>query len=143
MYLKEQLTQMSRGTKHVVKYLQTMKDTLDELTLVDVPLSDDDLTIHVLNSIGYEFKKIATAIKARECLITFEELHDNLIEHVTFLKHQEIQSDSPQITAIKTCTFGHQGFNSKCDNTENQNRKINNNRGQNHDHRNNVPLLGD
>lgn len=47
---------------------------------------DDDLTIHVLNGLKYEYKEIVSAVRARESLITFEKLYDKLMDHETYLK---------------------------------------------------------
>ncbi|KAJ0038027.1 hypothetical protein Pint_22381 [Pistacia integerrima] len=58
-----------------------VKSVADELALIDAPLSDDDLTIFALNGLGNGFKEISAAIRARDNSISFEELHDKLVEH--------------------------------------------------------------
>ena len=50
--------------------------------------SGDDLIIHDLNGLGPNFKDIATAVHALDSPISFEELHDKLVEHETFLKRR-------------------------------------------------------
>lgn len=54
---------MRRDAKPVSEYLQCIKAIVNELTLIDVPSSDDDLIIHILNGIGPEFKEVSTAIQ--------------------------------------------------------------------------------
>ncbi|XP_021803018.1 uncharacterized protein LOC110747119, partial [Prunus avium] len=46
------LKEMRRDSKPVSEYLQCVKAIADELALIDVPLSDDDLFIHILNDVG-------------------------------------------------------------------------------------------
>ncbi|KAF5447207.1 hypothetical protein F2P56_032776 [Juglans regia] len=62
------------------------KSNADELALVDSPLINDDLTLYILNGLGSEFRDIATPIQTRETPFTFEELHDLLVSHETYLK---------------------------------------------------------
>ncbi|CAL8993827.1 unnamed protein product, partial [Prunus brigantina] len=79
MSLKERLTLARRDSKSVMKFLQSIKALADELALIDSPIFDDDLVIHILNGLGSDFKEIAAAIRARETPISFEELHDKLV----------------------------------------------------------------
>ena len=50
--------------------------------------SGDDLIIHALNGLGPNFKDIAIAVHALDSPISFEELHNKLVEPETFLKRQ-------------------------------------------------------
>jgi hypothetical protein len=43
---------------HVVKML------VDELAIIDSPISNDDLTLYVLNGLGLDFQEIAAPICA-------------------------------------------------------------------------------
>ena len=45
MQLKEELTLIQRGNRSVVNYLHTVKALTDELSLIDHPIADDDLTL--------------------------------------------------------------------------------------------------
>lgn len=89
MNLKEKLTNITCNTHSVAEYLQTIKGIADELALIDTHLTDDDLTIFALNGLGSSFKEISAAIRARDTPVTFEELHDKLVEHEAFLKREE------------------------------------------------------
>ncbi|KAF5450345.1 hypothetical protein F2P56_030705 [Juglans regia] len=62
MQLKDTLTSLSRGSKSVTDYLQQVKSTADELALVDSPLTNDDLTLYILNCLGSQFRDIAGSI---------------------------------------------------------------------------------
>lgn len=66
--------------------MQVIKRVVDELAIVGDPLSDDDLTIHVLNGLKFEYKEIVSSVRACESPITFEELYDKLVDHEIDLK---------------------------------------------------------
>ena len=83
--LKERLTLMRRDTQPVSVFLQAVKAILDELAIIDAPLSDDDIVLHVLNGVGPEFKDIAAVVRASDTSISFENMYDKLIEHETFI----------------------------------------------------------
>ncbi|KAH7554431.1 hypothetical protein JRO89_XS12G0206900 [Xanthoceras sorbifolium] len=91
-------------TKPVAEYLQLIKAISDELAIIDAPLAEDDIIIHALNGLGPEFKEIAAAVRARENLITFEELHDKLVAYEGYLKREEAGSDVSIATANYTYT---------------------------------------
>lgn len=87
--LKDRLSRTSCGTKFIAKYLQTIKIVSNELAIINAPLDEDDLIIHILNRLGFNFKEFLATIRARETLITFEKLYDKLIDYKTFLKQKE------------------------------------------------------
>lgn len=66
--------------------MQVIKKVADELAIVGDPLSDDDLTIHVLNVLKSEYKEIVSSVRVRGSPITFEELYDKLEDHEIDLK---------------------------------------------------------
>jgi hypothetical protein len=81
MQLKEDLTLSNRGSRPVTEFLQGIKVIADKLTIIDHPVSDDDLTLYILNGLGIEFREIAALIRTRETSLKFEELHDLLVSH--------------------------------------------------------------
>ena len=52
---KEDLTLSTRGTRTVTEFLHRIKVIADELAIIDHPVSDDDLTLYILNGLGPEF----------------------------------------------------------------------------------------
>lgn len=58
MHLKERLTLITRGSKPVSKYLQTIKGLVDDLALAGFPQSDDDLIIYTLNGLDLNLKAL-------------------------------------------------------------------------------------
>lgn len=92
MGLTEQLTLISRGSQPVVEYLATIRDIADELALIGAPVPNQYLITHTLNGVGPEFKELAAAVRARDTMISFDELHDKLVEYESFLKREELRS---------------------------------------------------
>jgi len=92
MQLKEDLTLSNRGSRTVTEFLQGIKVIADELAIIDHPVSDDDLTLYILNGLGIEFREIAAPIRARETSLKFEEIHDLLVSHENYLRQLEQQS---------------------------------------------------
>ena len=80
------------------------------MALAGVPQSDDDLIIYTLNGLGPEFKENVAAVRAHDSLISFEELHEKLLEHEASLKRDEMRSVITNITVNKTHRSGNQGF---------------------------------
>jgi hypothetical protein len=89
MQLKEELTLIQRGNRSIPEYLHTVKALADEIAIIDHSISDDDLTLYVLNGLGPDFREIAAPIRTRESSLTFEELHDLLVGHEAYLRRLE------------------------------------------------------
>jgi hypothetical protein len=89
MQLKESLTLLQKGDRSISNYMQVVRTTVDELAMIDTPLSNDDITLYVLNGLGTDCKDIIAPIRTRETSLTFEELHDILTAHETHLKRIE------------------------------------------------------
>ena len=63
-----------------------MKSTADKLVLAQAPVAEEDLIIFILNVLGSKFQEISTAVRARESVISFEELHDKLTDYEITIK---------------------------------------------------------
>jgi len=60
---------------------------------------DDDLTFYILNGLGSDFREIATP------LLTFEELHDILEGHDSYLRR--LESSTQQLVASANYSYHH------------------------------------
>jgi hypothetical protein len=89
MQLKEELTLIQRGNRSIPDYLHAVKALTDEIAIIDHPISDDDPTLYVLNGLGPNFREIAAPIRAWETSLAFEELHDLLVGHESYLRRLE------------------------------------------------------
>ena len=86
MALAKQLSLISQGSQPVVEYLA------DKLVLIGAPVPDQYLITHTLNRVGPQFKELATAVRARDIMISFDELHNKLGKYEAFLKQEELCS---------------------------------------------------
>ena len=72
-----------------------MRSIADELALVQSPINEEDLLVHILNQLGDEYNSITAALKVREQPISYPELFDKLVDFERSLK--EVESVAPQI----------------------------------------------
>ena len=86
MHLKGLLTNITKGSQSITEYLQHVKSIADELTMLDALENLEDLTVKILNGLGDKFKDIASAVRDRDSAITFEELHEKLLNFEALLK---------------------------------------------------------
>ncbi|KAJ0018094.1 hypothetical protein Pint_12338 [Pistacia integerrima] len=89
---------MQRGNRSVPDYLHAVKALVDEIAVIDHPISDDDLTLYVLNGLGPNFQEIAAPIRTREKSLLFKESHDLLVGHESYLRHLEATTQQQVIT---------------------------------------------
>jgi len=92
MQLKEELTMIKKGNQSIQTYLHSVKLLADEISLIDHPISEDDLTLYILNGLGTDFREIAGPIRAREGPLTFEELHDLFVSYDAYLRRLKASS---------------------------------------------------
>ncbi|GKV29651.1 hypothetical protein SLEP1_g38555 [Rubroshorea leprosula] len=97
--LKERLQNMKRAGRSVSEYLRDLKTVADELGIVDQPLTDDDLTVYILNGLGSEFREIAASLRARDSSLSFDDLHDRLVAHEERLHREDNRVDLTPATA--------------------------------------------
>lgn len=55
--------------------------------------------ISVLKGLGSNFKELKVVIRAQDSSISFEKLHDKLVNHEMFLKHEEFKKKSVFVTS--------------------------------------------
>lgn len=112
--LKQRLIENSSEEKSVSTYLQEMRGIADDLALVDSPVDEADLVLHILHLLGNEFKEICAAVRARDTPISFDELHDKLVDY----EMQQKNSTKLTTPVIPTANYTQRG-----------NRTMTNNRG--------------
>jgi len=86
MSVKNQIQRCTKGDKSITDYLFSVKSLAGELAVIDKSLSDDDITLFVLNGLGAEYNGIAASIRTRQHPFTFEELHSHLLAHDDYLR---------------------------------------------------------
>lgn len=69
----------------IQEYLHLVISLADKIALINYLITDDDLTLYVLNELGLEFCDIVAPIRAREHSLAFKELNDLLVGHESYL----------------------------------------------------------
>lgn len=111
MQLKDKLSSITCGTKSISKCMQSIKSLLDELAIIGASQDEDNLVLYCLKGLGPGYKVIVRADHARDSIISFEELHDKLVEHKSLLKREETQSENPPIMVNLTSQGRNQSNN--------------------------------
>ncbi|GKV39356.1 hypothetical protein SLEP1_g47136 [Rubroshorea leprosula] len=97
--LKERLQNTRREGRTVTEFLHQLKVLADELAAIDKLLTNDDLTVYVLNGIGPEFREISASLRARDEPLSFKELHDRLVAHEDSMHREETRLENAPVTA--------------------------------------------
>ena len=84
--LKERLQLNSKGIQTVFAYLQSIKEIASESAIINHLISNEDLTLYILNGLGPEFKEFIISLCIGDHPLSFEELYDKLIAHKEYLK---------------------------------------------------------
>ena len=88
---------------------------MDEIVIIDHPISDNDLTLYILNGLGPDFRETAAPIRAREKSLVFEKLHDLLVGHESYIRRLEVATQQMVMTTNFTnkCQLSSRGDFSK------------------------------
>ena len=111
----------------------------DELAIINHPVSDDDLTLYILNGLGPEFREIAAPICACETSLKFKEIHDLLVGHESYLRRLENQSAA---TFVPTAHYSHQQGGASGQYKPSPKSSSNKTRNNNEHHKNGPSNLG-
>ncbi|CAN1266303.1 Retrovirus-related Pol polyprotein from transposon RE1 [Linum perenne] len=102
MNLKDRLAKEKQGDRDVSTYIHAMKSLAAELSLVQAPVSDDDLVVHCLRGLNPEYHQFSAVIRARGITTTIEDLLDILVDYEADLKHQTPPPEPPVPTVYYT-----------------------------------------
>lgn len=114
--LKAKLAKNPKGTRSVTEFLHDMKAIADELALVQSPVSDEDLLVHVLGQLGEEYQTIVAAFQVRDTPIAFPELFEKLVDFERILKQTASSSPTLIATANYTNKQPRSGYRQNSDN---------------------------
>ena len=76
---KSQLKLITKGSDNVTSFLQCIKAKADKLAFLGALLDAEDLTNKILDGLDDEYKELMHVVQGRDMPITFEELHENLL----------------------------------------------------------------
>ena len=63
----------------VFEFLQTIKARVDELVILGAVVDDEDPLEKILEGLGEDYKELVRAVQARDTPISFDELHEKLL----------------------------------------------------------------
>ncbi|KAH9620335.1 hypothetical protein KSS87_007850, partial [Heliosperma pusillum] len=100
LQLKDRLDSILKTSdQSITEYMYAIKACIDQLALMGKILDPEDIISKVLKGLDYNlFKPVIDAIRARDTLISFEALHEKLLQHELLLK-QNPTNDPFQPTA--------------------------------------------
>lgn len=70
---------ISKGTFTINEYMQQIKRVVDEHVLLGNPMEHEDIIDKVLNGLDSEYQLVIDVVNNHETIISFEELHEKLI----------------------------------------------------------------
>lgn len=76
---KTQFKILTKGSQNVTEFLQMVKSQADELALLGAPVDIEDLTDKILDGLDSEYNELVRVVQARDTPISFEELHEKLL----------------------------------------------------------------
>ena len=78
---RQNLGNPQQGNRTIIDYMQDVKRNIDSLTLMNVSIDFDELSIRVLDGLGLTYSNISHALQARDTSFTFDELFEHLLSY--------------------------------------------------------------
>lgn len=72
---------MTKWHDTIAEFLQNVKASIDEFSLLGALFDEDDLTDKNLKALRDDYKELVWAVQVRDTSITFEELHEKLLNY--------------------------------------------------------------
>ncbi|XP_019190598.1 PREDICTED: uncharacterized protein LOC109185055 [Ipomoea nil] len=80
--LKDQLKNIIKGGSTINEYIHQLKRVVDELALLGKPMEPEDITDKILDGLDSDYQSVIDDVNGRDSIISFEELHEKLINKV-------------------------------------------------------------
>lgn len=93
--IKDQLKRITQGALTISDYMQSIKARADELAVLGKPLDQEDLIEKILDELDDEYQSVIDAVNGRETTISFDELHEKLINKELTLQQKSGPSPLP------------------------------------------------
>lgn len=82
LQLKNSLNHITKTTQTISEYMQSIKGYVDKLALMGKPMDPEDIIEKILKGLNQDlYQPVILAVNARDTPISFEELHEKLINH--------------------------------------------------------------
>ncbi|RVW94165.1 Retrovirus-related Pol polyprotein from transposon RE1 [Vitis vinifera] len=86
--LKDHLKNITKDSQSITDYMQSIKTWADELAALGKPLDQEDLIEKVLEGLDENYQSIIDAVNGRDSTISFDELHEKLINKELSLRNK-------------------------------------------------------
>ncbi|KAH9609129.1 hypothetical protein KSS87_004494 [Heliosperma pusillum] len=87
LQIKDRLRSISKGTSSATDYMQSIRTCVDELAHMGKGMDDEDIIAKVLDGLDTAlYRSLIDAIKHRDTLISFDALHERLLQFDLSLK---------------------------------------------------------
>ncbi|KAH0776386.1 hypothetical protein KY290_007797 [Solanum tuberosum] len=96
--LRDQLARLSKDSRPVADYLHQVRSLYNEIATTRATITNDELVVKILSGLGFDFCEISTGIRARDSIISYDELYAKLIDYELFLRHEELKKETSSIT---------------------------------------------
>lgn len=96
-HLKDQFHNITKGNRSIIEFMQAIKTCVDNLAALGKKLDHEDVIEQVLLGLDSDYSNIVESIHARDTLISFEELHEKLINKELSLKQNRQDQTFPAI----------------------------------------------
>ncbi|RVW71302.1 Retrovirus-related Pol polyprotein from transposon RE1 [Vitis vinifera] len=93
--LKDHLKNITKGSQSITDYMQSIKTRADELAALGKPLDQEDLIEKVLEGLDENYQSIIDAVNGHDSTISFDELHEKLINKELSLRNKISPSSLP------------------------------------------------
>ncbi|RVW53564.1 Retrovirus-related Pol polyprotein from transposon RE2 [Vitis vinifera] len=93
--LKDHLKNITKGSQSITDYMQSIKTRADELATLGKPLDQEDLIEKVLEGLDENYQSIIDAVNGCDSTISFDELHEKLINKELSLRNKISPSPLP------------------------------------------------
>ncbi|RVW24920.1 Retrovirus-related Pol polyprotein from transposon RE1 [Vitis vinifera] len=93
--LKDHIKNITKGSQSITDYMQSIKTRADELAALGKPLDQEDLIEKVLEGLDENYQSIIDAVNGCDSTISFDELHEKLINKELSLRNKISPSPLP------------------------------------------------
>ncbi|KAL5715165.1 hypothetical protein ACHQM5_017029 [Ranunculus cassubicifolius] len=84
--LKDQLNRITKGNRSITEFMQAIKACADQLAALGKKIEHEDLIDRVLLGLDESYNSVVESVNARDTPISFEELHEKLINKELYIQ---------------------------------------------------------
>uniref|UniRef100_A0A2C9VW83 Retrotransposon gag domain-containing protein n=1 Tax=Manihot esculenta TaxID=3983 RepID=A0A2C9VW83_MANES len=106
MSLREQLLTITKGSLTISEYLQKAKSISFQLETAGVSVSAAEFALSVFLGLPSDYKEITAALRARDNVVSFDELHEKLTDVETQLNRDSNVITNQEAQEITTVVLG-------------------------------------